>query len=315
MSEFVLQGPRGKMSRMIPRLLFAAAVAASVSAVAAVQAPPPALLIAGVTLVDGTGAPPRAGVDMLAHAAYLAWEGSPPGPEFKKRAQGDFDNVPPDSPVIGRLLRAMHERHVALNPTLWVFAEHPPADGLAETRTRLGRQGERLRGRGAVLRRLERIHRRTHANCRALVPGNLRCKTDEMIRKMAKTGGVMGIGFLRFLNRPADPVTLDDVLDHFDHVARLAGVQHVAVGSDLDVAGNANAVNGGGFQPSSQPNFARYQYHADAEGRITVKGLDHPKRMFDLAEGLIRRGYSDADIGLILGGNAARVLSTIWTRA
>ena len=155
----------------------------------------------------------------------------------------------------------------------------------------------------------------THANCRALVPGHLRCKTDEAIQKMAKTGGVMGIAFLRFMNRGTEPVTIEDVLDHFDHVARLVGVQHVAVGSDLDVVGNPNAVNGGGFQPSSQPNFARYQYHADAEGRITVKGLDHPRRMFDLAEGLIRRGYSDADIGLMLGGNAVRVLSAIWTHA
>ncbi len=51
----------------------------------------------------------------------------------------------------------------------------------------------------------------THANCRALVPGHLRCKTDEMIRKMAKTGGVMGVGFLRFLNRDSEPVTIDDV--------------------------------------------------------------------------------------------------------
>ncbi len=155
----------------------------------------------------------------------------------------------------------------------------------------------------------------THANCRALMPGHLRCKTDEMIRKMAKTGGVMGIGFLRFMNRGAEPVTIEDVLDHFDHVARLVGVQHLAVGSDLDIVGNANAVKGGGFQPSSQPNFARYQYHADADGRISVKGLDHPKRMLDLAEGLIRRGYSDADISLILGGNAVRVLSAIWARA
>ena len=40
-----------------------------------------------------------AGVDMLAHAAYLAWEGSPPSTEFQKRAQGDFAGVPPDSPV------------------------------------------------------------------------------------------------------------------------------------------------------------------------------------------------------------------------
>jgi membrane dipeptidase len=153
----------------------------------------------------------------------------------------------------------------------------------------------------------------THANCRALVPGHLRCKTDEAIRKMAKTGGVMGIAFLRFMNRDTEPVTIEHVLDHFDHAARLVGVQHVAVGSDLDVVGNPNAVGGGGFQPSSQPNFARYQYHADAEGRITVKGLDHPRRMFDLAEGLIRRGYSDADIGSMLGGNAVRVLSQLWS--
>ncbi len=152
----------------------------------------------------------------------------------------------------------------------------------------------------------------THANCRALVPGNLRCKTDEAIQRMAKTGGVMGISFLRFLNRDREPVTIEHVLDHFDHVARLVGVEHVGVGSDLDIVGNANPVGGGGFQPSSQPNFARYGYHADAEGRITVKGLDHPKRIFDLADGLIRRRYSDADIRLILGGNWVRVLSETW---
>jgi imidazolonepropionase-like amidohydrolase len=75
-----------------------------------------------------------AGVDMLAHAAYLAWEGSAPSTEFQKRAQGDFTGVPPDSPVIDRLLRAMHDRHVALNPTLWVFADHPATDGLADQR-------------------------------------------------------------------------------------------------------------------------------------------------------------------------------------
>jgi len=35
--------------------------------------------------------------------------------------------------------------------------------------------------------------------------------------------------------------------------------------------------------------------------------------MFDLTDGLIRRGYSDNDIGLILGGNFRRVLTQIWT--
>lgn len=152
----------------------------------------------------------------------------------------------------------------------------------------------------------------THATCRALLPGHLRCKTDEAIRAMAKTGGAMGIAFIRFMVRDQEPVTVEHALDHFDHVAKLVGVEHVAVGSDLDIVGNPNAVGGAGFDPRSQPNFARYQYHEGPGGRITIEGLDHPRRMFDLTEGLIRRGYRDADILAMLGGNAVRVLGGIW---
>jgi len=152
----------------------------------------------------------------------------------------------------------------------------------------------------------------THATARALVPGHLRCKTDEAIRKMAKSGGVMGIAMIRFMVRASEPVTIEHVLDHVDYVAKLAGLEHVGIGSDLDVVGNPNAVNGGGFDPRTQPNFSRYQYHEDGDGAINIRGLNHPKRVFDLTEGLIRRGYTDAQIVQILGGNAIRVLATIW---
>ncbi len=152
----------------------------------------------------------------------------------------------------------------------------------------------------------------THATCRALLPGALRCKTDEAIERMAKTGGVMGIAMIRFMVRDREPVTIEHVIDHVDHVAKLVGVEHVAIGSDLDLVGNPNAVNGGGFDPKTQPNFGRYQYHEDADGAITIRGLNHAKRVFDLTEGLIRRGYNDRDITDILGGNAIRVLGTIW---
>ena len=47
--------------------------------------------------------------------------------------------------------------------------------------------------------------------------------------------------------------------------------------------------------------------------KIDIEGLNHPKRMFDLAEGLIRRRHSDSDIELILGGNFKRALTAIWT--
>ncbi len=152
----------------------------------------------------------------------------------------------------------------------------------------------------------------THATCRALIPGHMRSKTDEAIGKLAKTGGVMGIAFIRFMVRDREPVGIENVLDHFDHVRKLVGVEYLAVGSDLDVIGLGNPINGGGFRPQSQPNFDRYRYHVDKAEHVATTGLDHPKRMFDLTEGLIARGYSDDDIKLILGGNAQRVLAKIW---
>ena len=150
----------------------------------------------------------------------------------------------------------------------------------------------------------------SHASCRALLPGGLRAKTDEMIRAMAKTGGVMGIPFLRFMLRVEEPVTIEHALDHFDHAAKLVGVEHFAVGSDMDVVGNPNPM--GVPEPINQPHFDRYLFHRDTDSAITTKQLDHPKRAYDVAEGLIRRRYSDADIKLVLGGNWARVLGTIW---
>ncbi|MCC6319359.1 MAG: membrane dipeptidase [Gemmatimonadaceae bacterium] len=154
----------------------------------------------------------------------------------------------------------------------------------------------------------------SHASCRALVPGHLRCKTDEAIRKMAGTGGVMGIPFLRMMLHEAEPVTIEHALDHFDHVRRLVGVEHLAVGSDMDIVGNPNPVNGPGAGNPATPNFDRYRLHIDAKGEwlLRIAGLDHPRRTLDLTEGLIRRRYSDAEITGILGGNAQRVLSTIW---
>ncbi len=75
-----------------------------------------------------------AGVKMLAHTAYLVWEGSPPTPDFPKRARGDFAGVPADGPVIGSLLESMKNHDVALNPTLWIFAEGTSKDDVSVAR-------------------------------------------------------------------------------------------------------------------------------------------------------------------------------------
>lgn len=148
----------------------------------------------------------------------------------------------------------------------------------------------------------------THSNCRALVPGHPRCKPDEAIRAMARSGGVMGITGVRNFVRATEPTTVEHVIDHFDHVRKLVGVEHLGVGSDMDLDGYD--VLPEDVQRSLRAGYAGSYAFRD---RIDIEGLDHPKRMFDLTEGLVRRKYTDPEIEAILGGNFIRVLSDIWT--
>jgi membrane dipeptidase len=132
----------------------------------------------------------------------------------------------------------------------------------------------------------------THSNCRALV-ANPRCKSDTVMRALAGRGGVMGITTVAAFVSPRRRATVDDLLNHFDHVARTVGGEHVGIGSDVDVDA---------ADPTTGRPLARY----------AVQGVEPARRVFDLAEGLVRRGYSDSAIELILGGNFQRVLGEIW---
>lgn len=132
----------------------------------------------------------------------------------------------------------------------------------------------------------------THSNCRALNRSQPRCKSDEVIRRMARSGGVMGITVVRGFVGRSGP-SLNDLLDHFDHVAKLVGVEHLGIGSDVDVSG-FDAI-------ARRPNPA-----------YSIRGLDLPTRVFQIADGLLRRGYGASDVRSILGGNFRRALGEIW---
>lgn len=148
----------------------------------------------------------------------------------------------------------------------------------------------------------------THSNCRVLANGHPRDKSDEAILAVKKSGSVMGITGVRMFVSDKEPTTIETALDHFDHVAKLIGPEHLGVGSDIDLYGY-----------DAMPAELNKQLRASYKGsygfreKIDIEGLNHPKRMFDLTEGLIRRKYSDANIEGILGGNFRRVLSQIWT--
>ncbi len=147
----------------------------------------------------------------------------------------------------------------------------------------------------------------SHGNCRALYPDYPRNVTDAAIRAMAKSGGVMGINFISSMVKPHEPTTVDDVIDHFDHVRDLVGIEHVGVGSDMGIESNDS------MAPAELARMlasmdARYHAHH----REAVEHLDHDQRTYDLADALVRRKYTDEQIRLILGGNWKRVLAAIW---
>jgi len=147
----------------------------------------------------------------------------------------------------------------------------------------------------------------THSNCRALVPGHPRLKTDEAIQAMAKNGGVIGITAVRMFVREKEPTNVEHVVDHVDHVVKLVGIEHVGVGTDSDLDGYDDL-------PADEYDELKSAYKGSYAFRdkIDTDGMDHPRKIFDLTSSLIRRGYDDTEINAILGGNFRRVLAKIW---
>jgi membrane dipeptidase len=132
----------------------------------------------------------------------------------------------------------------------------------------------------------------THSNCAALV-GHPRCKSDAVLRAMAARGGVIGITAVRAFVRQPEAPSLEDLLDHFDHAARVAGREHVGLGSDVDV--DARDPRTGRVRPA-----------------YAIDGLEPSRRTFAVVEGLLRRGWREADVEGVLGGNFRRALAAIW---
>ena len=163
----------------------------------------------------------------------------------------------------------------------------------------------------------------SHSSARHFTPGFERNMDDEMIKRLAKNGGVIHINFgSSFISeqsrdsanayraaakeymeangyeRNSEPMkafaekyrqtkpfkyaNLDDVLDHFDHVVKLVGIDYVGIGSDYDGVGDSLPV-----------------------------GLKDVSYYPNLIEGLLQRGYSEQDIAKILSGNLIRVWQAV----
>jgi membrane dipeptidase len=146
----------------------------------------------------------------------------------------------------------------------------------------------------------------THSNCRAL-NNHPRLKTDEAIKKLAAKGGVMGITGVRMFVKDAEPTTIEHIVDHIDHVVKLVGIDHVGIGSDSDLMGYDH-------MPKDQYEKLKAGYKSSYAFRdkIDTDGFDHPRKVYDLTATLLKRGYSEANIQAVLGGNFRRLLGSTW---
>ena len=163
----------------------------------------------------------------------------------------------------------------------------------------------------------------SHSSVRSIaeIPRNM---TDDMLKALARNGGVVGINFGAGFVNPKDAratmaninsmaaaepnltgkalddyaakeyereqapsshpsaATIDDVVANIDHVAKVAGIDHVGIGTDFD--GIANDV---------------------------PKGLEDASKMPALAAALRKKGYSEADVEKVMGGNFLRVMKQV----
>ena len=120
----------------------------------------------------------------------------------------------------------------------------------------------------------------SHSSVKALCNSD-RNLTDEQLRALAKNGGVIQICIYGgYLNKNPKAASVDDVVNHIDHAVKVAGIDHVGIGSDFD--------GGGG-----------------------VLGCAGDNDMINITVKLIEKGYSEEDIRKIWGGNFFRVMNEV----
>ena len=120
----------------------------------------------------------------------------------------------------------------------------------------------------------------SHSSVRALCDHD-RNLTDDQLRALAKNGGVIQICIYGgYLNENEKEASVDDVVRHIDHAVKVAGIDHVGIGSDFD--------GGGG-----------------------VLGCKGDNDMINITVKLIEKGYSEEDIRKIWGGNFFCVMNQV----
>ena len=158
----------------------------------------------------------------------------------------------------------------------------------------------------------------SHSNVKGIVD-NPRNVDDEQIKACVATGGVVGLA-------PFGPFTLKvgsrewpsmrDFIEHIDHVAQLTGsTDHIGIGTDMSLGTYPDHP----VDPWGEPAYASSAgaYPTVVSGNVrspmrALKDFNSYPQVVDFAAALRARGYTDADVGKILGSNFLRVFGQVW---
>jgi membrane dipeptidase len=153
----------------------------------------------------------------------------------------------------------------------------------------------------------------SHTGARALMD-HPRNTADETIKAVADKGGVVGVYFMPYLRADMHPAAAD-VIAHVEHIANVAGEDHVGIGTD-------NGVLTLDLSPESKKKLDEWQAQRIKLG-IAAPGeaigvypyvadynsLDRYRRF---AADLQKRGWSQARMEKLMGGNFLRVYRDAW---
>lgn len=141
----------------------------------------------------------------------------------------------------------------------------------------------------------------SHTACKAL-RAHRRNTTDANMRAIADRGGVVGITQIRTFLTDARSDNLESYFDHVMHATRIAGIDHVGIGSDRDhrvIPDNPEQLailleeEGAQVKPADWPLY--------------LDGLNGPRRMEVVRDGLRRRGMAQDAIDKVMGNNVYRL--------
>ena len=157
----------------------------------------------------------------------------------------------------------------------------------------------------------------SHTCCRAIVP-NARCITDEAIKGIADSGGLIAIMPLSFWITREPVPTVDHYIAHLEHVIKAGGIDAVGLANDEPVAGSIEAAKLGNDNAKAvkldldwwkEQRAAGILGFEELPAHAIIPELNDARRMFTIQAALEKKGHTTGQVEKIMGLNWLRVLT------